>query len=177
MFSLGSDMTNYFVDYRVKKSGDGLTFETAFKTEKEAWDIIDRNAQQYTAIFLLKKEKTMNSTTEIARIAHETNRIYCQTLGDYSQEPWDFCPQWQRDSARNGVQAIQRGVVTRPEQSHENWMKEKYDKGWIYGEKKNTDLDIGTLTHPCMVPFKELTVEQQIKDRLFFAIVTTLLGQ
>ncbi len=119
----------------------------------------------------------MNSTTEIAEIAHETNRIYCQTLGDYSQDPWSVCHQWQRDSAINGVRAIQRGVVTRPEQSHENWLKEKEDKGWVHGEKKNTDINVGALTHPCIVPFKELTQEQQMKDYLFFAIVMTLLGR
>ena len=119
----------------------------------------------------------MNSVTEIAKVAHETNRIYCQTIGDFSQAPWDWCPQWQRDSAMNGVLAIERGAVTEPEESHENWLKEKYDKGWVYGKEKNTDLSVGCLTHPCMVPFSMLPKEQQMKDHLFFAIVTTLLGR
>ena len=39
-------MTTYFVDYKVKKSGDGLTMKTAFKTEKEAWDIVEHNTPQ-----------------------------------------------------------------------------------------------------------------------------------
>lgn len=119
----------------------------------------------------------MNSTTEIAEIAHETNRIYCQTIGDYSQEVWDFCEQWQRLSSLDGVRAIEREVVTRPEQSHENWLKHKEDEGWLWGPEKNTDLSAGKLTHPCMVPFKELPHEQQIKDQLFFSIVTILLGR
>jgi len=119
----------------------------------------------------------MNSITEIAEIAHEANKAYCQTIGDHSHESWDFCHQWQRDSAMDGVRAIQRGVVSRPEQSHENWWKGKEDKGWVYGEKKNTDINVGVLTHPCMVPFKELPAEQQMKDYLFFAIVTILLGR
>ena len=115
----------------------------------------------------------MNSVTEIAKVAHETNRIYCQTIGDFSQAPWDWCPQWQRDSAMNGVRAIERGVVTRPEQSHENWMKEKYDEGWVWGAEKDVDKKL----HPCMLPFNQLLVEQQMKDRLFFAVVTALLGR
>ena len=115
----------------------------------------------------------MNSTTEIARIAHETNRIYCQTLGDFSHEPWTLCQQWQRDSIINGARAIQRSAVTRPEQSHENWLDEKMINGWKYGPTKN----VAAKVHPCMVPFNELSQEQQMKDHLFFSIVTTLLGR
>ncbi len=39
-------MTTYFVDSSVKKSGDGLTWQTAFKSANEAWDIMERNAPQ-----------------------------------------------------------------------------------------------------------------------------------
>ncbi len=115
----------------------------------------------------------MNSITEIAQVAHETNRTYCQTIGDYSQYSWASCPQWQRDSAMNGVRAIERGIVTRPEQSHENWLMYKEDEDWKYGLVKDEE----EKTHPCMVPFKELPHEQQMKDHLFFAIVMTLLGR
>ena len=117
----------------------------------------------------------MLSTTEIARVAHETNRAYRESLGDFSQELWEDCPQWQRDSVMNGVLAIEKGTVKKPEESHWNWLKEKGEQGWVYGPKKNTDLSVGALTHPCMVPFDELPAEQQMKDYLFFAIVTTLL--
>ena len=52
-------MTTYFVDHFVKKSGDGLTWKTAFKTEKEAWDIIECNSPQNVSkiIFANKSEK------------------------------------------------------------------------------------------------------------------------
>ncbi|KKK57563.1 hypothetical protein LCGC14_3053210 [marine sediment metagenome] len=119
----------------------------------------------------------MNSTTEIAQVAYEANRAYCQSLGDYNQANWNFCDQWQRDTVINGVRAIERGVVTGPEQSHENWLEHKENEGWQWGIKKNTDRKRGALTHPCMVPFKELPETQKMKDRLFFAIVTTLLGR
>ena len=115
----------------------------------------------------------MLSTTEIARVAYETNRAYCETLGDFGQGAWQYAPQWQRDTVINGVRAIKRGVVTRPEQSHENWMKEKYDEGWVWEAEKDVDKKL----HPCMVPFNKLPAEQQMKDYLFFTIVTTLLGR
>ncbi len=115
----------------------------------------------------------MNSITEIAEIAHETNRTYCQTIGDYSQVGWDFCEQWQRLSALDGVRAIERGIVTKPEQSHENWLEHKVEEGWEHGSVKNEKIK----EHPCMLPFNELSEEQQMKDHLFFTIVTTLLGR
>ncbi|HEC63663.1 MAG TPA: hypothetical protein ENI23_00050 [bacterium] len=119
----------------------------------------------------------MNSITEIARIAHEANRIYCQTIGDYSQEAWTICPQWQRNTVINGVRAIKEGIVMGPGESHQNWLNVKHKEGWVWGEKKNTDTSVGKLTHPCMLPFNELPPEQQMKDHLFFAIVTTLSGR
>ena len=114
----------------------------------------------------------MNSKTEIAEIAHEAKRTYCRSLGDYSQYPWSTCPQWQRDTVLNGVLAISRNIVTEPGQSHENWLKFKEEQGWSHGPEKDERLK----THPYMIPFDELTAEQQMKDRLFFAIVTILLG-
>jgi hypothetical protein len=43
---------------------------------------------------------------DIARVCHEVNRAYCTSLGDESQLPWDSAPQWQKDSAINGVRFI-----------------------------------------------------------------------
>ena len=107
----------------------------------------------------------------IAKVAHEANRAYCETLGDYTQKVWECTPVWQYDSCINGVRAIKNGTITKPEQSHENWMEEKEDNGWVYGEVKDPDKKL----HPCMVPFNELPKEQQVKDHLFFAIVKALI--
>lgn len=46
----------------------------------------------------------MMTVMKIAKVAHGANRIYCQTIGDFSQPTWDGAPKWQRDSAKNGVQ-------------------------------------------------------------------------
>lgn len=104
---------------------------------------------------------------DIARIVHEANRAYCQTLGDDSQVSWDEAPDWQRESAVNGVEGIRSGRITKPEQSHESWLTEKQRTGWKYGPTKNAD----TKEHPCYVPYSELPPEQQVKDAIFFAIV------
>lgn len=103
---------------------------------------------------------------EIARICHETNRGYCVAIGDNSQLPWDSAPEWQKQSAINGVDFHLDADIT-PEQSHLNWMKEKQDNGWVYGEIK----DEIAKTHPCMVPYSELPQLQRTKDFIFKAIV------
>lgn len=108
---------------------------------------------------------------QIARIAHETNRAYCATIGDDSQPKWEDAPQWQRDSAIKGVRfhlkSHAEGGAPPPSSSHECWLEEKRAAGWAYGPVKDADKK----EHPCFVPYDELPVEQRLKDYLFGAIV------
>ena len=102
----------------------------------------------------------------IARVAHEVNRAYCESLGDNSQLPWEEAPEWQRVSARMGVDLHLMGDFG-PEASHIAWMQQKLDDGWVYGEVKDPEAK----THPCLVPFEKLPLEQQAKDYLFRGVV------
>ena len=106
----------------------------------------------------------------IAEICHEANAAYCRTLADYSQPAWDDAPEWQRESALAGVQAIIDGRVVEPEDSHNSWLEQKQAEGWTYGAEKDPEKK----THPCMRPFYDLPWEQQRKDCLFLAIVQAL---
>ena len=106
---------------------------------------------------------------QIARVAHEVNRAYCQALGDMSQPTWEDAPEWQRSSARAGV-ALHVSGDFGPEASHKSWMQQKLDEGWIYGPVK----DPVRQEHPCMVPFAQLPREQQAKDFIFRAVVHAL---
>ena len=102
----------------------------------------------------------------IARVCHEANRAYCEAIGDMSQPAWEDAPEWQRSSARMGVDLHIMGNFG-PEASHISWMKQKDADGWVYGPIKNADAK----THPCMVPFADLPAAQQAKDYIFRAIV------
>lgn len=106
---------------------------------------------------------------QIARVCHEVNRAYCQALGDNSQPEWDIAPEWQRSSARMGVDLHTMGDFG-PEASHICWMKQKVDDGWVHGEVK----DAVAKTHPCIIPFDALPKEQQAKDFIFRAVVHSL---
>jgi hypothetical protein len=106
----------------------------------------------------------------IARVCHEANRAYCQSIGDNSQPDWIDAPDWQKQSAVNGVQFHIDNPDALPSHSHEEWLKEKKATGWKYGPVKNPD----TKEHPCLVSYEELPEEQKRKDALFIAIVRAL---
>jgi hypothetical protein len=106
----------------------------------------------------------------IAQVCHEANRAFCATIGDHSQVAWDDAPDWQKESALDGVRGVIIGSITTPEQAHESWCDAKLKTGWVYGEKKDAE----TKTHHCLVPYDQLPEEQRSKDALFFAVVRAL---
>lgn len=108
--------------------------------------------------------------TDIAIICHEANRALCFTQRDFSQLPWMEAPDWQKQSAIEGVQFNLDNPDAPASALHENWVKEKIAKGWKWGKEK----DAGLKTHPCLVLFGDLPSEQRAKDYLFKAIVNSM---
>ncbi len=53
-----------------------------------------------------------------------------------------------------------------PEGMHLNWSKEKMRAGWMYGPVKDAEKK----THPCLVEYEKLPIEQRMKDHLFLAV-------
>jgi hypothetical protein len=108
------------------------------------------------------KDQPGNDLIELcARAAHEMNRAWCIFIGDNSQKPWDEAPDWQKVSCRDGVLGVLAGNT--PEQSHENWLRHKQANGWVYGPTKNE----ANKTHPAMMPYGDLPLEQKIKDQIY----------
>lgn len=108
----------------------------------------------------------------IARVCHEANRAYCATLGDLSQTSWEDAPGWQRESAIEGVHKKLANPDATPADQHGWWMEQKLRDGWRYGATKDPEAK----THPCLLPYDELPVEQKRKDALFAGIVKALAG-
>jgi hypothetical protein len=105
----------------------------------------------------------------IARVCHDANRAWQIATGDPAPSPpWDDAPQWQRDSAVDGVRQALAGAS--PEELHEAWCDFKRADGWTHGAAK----DAGAKTHPCLVAYADLPEEQRRKDALFGAIVSAL---
>jgi hypothetical protein len=113
----------------------------------------------------------MNDNYEhVAQVCHETNRAFCQTIGDDSQPSWVDAPEWQKSSAIKGVEFhfahLRAGNAPPPSASHDSWLAEKREQGWKYGPVKNADAK----EHPCFIPYEGLPPEQRMKDYLFGAI-------
>lgn len=107
---------------------------------------------------------------QIAKVAHEINRAYCQSVGDDSQPTWEDAPEWQKSSAVKGVEFHISNPDATPENSHKSWLKQKTEEGWKYGPIKNPE----TKEHPCFVAYSELPKEQKAKDYLFRQVVHSL---
>lgn len=103
----------------------------------------------------------------IARMAHEVNRSYCRSLGSHNEPSWEDATPEQRESLRVGVARIMGNPNLTPEESHAGWMEFKVAKGWKYGHVK----DFEAKTHPCLMPYDELPLEQRHKDFIFRGVV------
>jgi hypothetical protein len=106
----------------------------------------------------------------IAKVCHDANRAWCIANDDHSQPTWDYAPDWQVNSAIDGVMHALKYPSATPEDSHQNWMADKIADGWVYGPTKDPEKK----THPCMIPYGMLPEFQRKKDALFLAIVNAL---
>lgn len=107
------------------------------------------------------------SVNDIAELAHEVNRAYCNSQGDLSQLAWADAPDWQKESAIKGVKFHLDNPLATPEMSHNEWLKEKEAAGWKHGPEKNAE----TKEHPCFCSYQQLPPEQRAKDYLFRGVV------
>ena len=107
---------------------------------------------------------------DIAEIAHEVNRAYCEAAGEEPPPHWGQAPQWQRDSALSGVQSYLQNDGLSPRDMHECWRSYREHEGWVYGDLE----DFSCRRHPNMLRYDDLPQEQKVKDRLFYAVAKSL---
>lgn len=111
----------------------------------------------------------MSKNERIAKVCHEVNRGLCLAMGDDSHVSWEAAPEWQRESSMAGVEMHLANLDATPAESHEAWMLQKAEDGWVLGEK-----DEDAKTHPLMVPYHDLPAEQRAKDYAFKAVVAAM---
>ena len=104
---------------------------------------------------------------DVAKICHEANKAYCVTIGDNTQPSWEDAPEWQKESAINGVRFHCLNENTTPADSHNSWLKEKTEQGWSWGEIKDAEKK----EHPCFTAYENLPKAEQVKDYIFKNIV------
>ena len=107
---------------------------------------------------------------QIAEVAYGANKVYCETIGDFSFDRWVEAPDWQKETLVNGVQFHLDHPDAGQEDYHNSWLAEKLKAGWKYGEVKDPEKK----EHPCCLPYDNLPDEQKVKDALFTGIVNAL---
>lgn len=116
---------------------------------------------------------------DIAMVCHEANRALqvllkskCPSNGikvsDHWEAPYTDELYEQIKSSVYGVSYAVSGIT--PEELHDIWCEEKTKNGWVYGPEKSFEKK----THPCLVPYSELSREERRKDELFAAIVDVM---
>ena len=108
---------------------------------------------------------------EIAKVCHQANKAYCEALGDKTHLEWDQVPEELKTSVIEGVKSKAKHHQIAAAQMHNLWMRKKAEDGWTYGAEKSLEKK----THPSLLPYRQLPVEQRIKDELFLAVAGTLL--
>ncbi len=71
------------------------------------------------------------------------------------------------------MKKIHSGEIKGPGDAHRSWAAEKVADGWTWGKDKDPEAK----THPCLVPFELLPIEQQTKDWIFYSVATHWLKQ
>jgi hypothetical protein len=115
-------------------------------------------------------ELDFNLIIHIASICHEASKAWGEANGYFYQKSWEETEDWLKESTVAGVVFRLSNPDAAPSVMHDNWCNDKISQGWVYGETK----DDKKKTHPCLVPFEELPLFQQKKDKLFSAIVDAL---
>lgn len=106
---------------------------------------------------------------QIAQKCHEANKAYCESIGDFSQVSWEDAPEWQKQSAINGVNYFLSNPNSTPEDMHDQWWKEKIADGWKYGPFKDAEKK----EHPAMMVYRQLPEEQRVKDQIFIDTINS----
>ena len=97
----------------------------------------------------------MRDIERIAKVCHEVNRVFCESIGDHTQYKWEDSEDWQKKSAIDGVKFFINNPDATSEDVHEDWMKNKFKDGWKFGSVK----DAKKKTHPCLVAYENLSKE------------------
>lgn len=110
------------------------------------------------------------SIQNIAKVAYQANKAYCETLGDTTHKDW------RELRVVDELAYVERVkfIVDHPEASledlHNLWLASKLAEGWVYSPIK----DIVKKTHPCVLSFTDLSSTGQTGHMLFKTIVFAL---
>jgi len=108
---------------------------------------------------------------KIASIVHSVTMRFPRSDGSYP-ESWGNIPYDAQKQAADAVERVAEGKHQSPEELHILWGELNMRNGWSYGEKWCPIKK----THPCMVPYDQLSDAQKLKDEIWGTLVPLLLS-
>ena len=75
-------------------------------------------------------------------------------IGKYTPQPIDTTDVKLPEELTQLVEQMSKNV-------HEVWAETRISQGWTYGDQRNDELK----THPCLVPYEDLSEEEKEYDR------------
>ena len=123
-------------------------------------------------VVYLEQEETLEqqidkAMSDVARVVYEANRAYCATMGDYTLQPWDLIGRAEKDSWKLGAAHYVKASGCSPAELHNVWFEEQVKEGWSLGP----EIDFAHKTHPCLLPWFQLPVDQRMRALLFYHVV------
>lgn len=107
-----------------------------------------------------------------ARCAHSAAMQWAQRVGENTLAEFDKLDGSTFGSILRGVHLLMVDPNVTPQMSHEAWFEGKVAEGWVYGPVK----DFEKKTHPCCLPYDQLSSADRAKDILFRGVVLTALS-
>jgi len=112
------------------------------------------------------------STDEIAVIVYEATRIFGGSFGDVVWPRVEEAPEWRLKGVKFGVERFVNNPDITSKEVHSNWMWGMLLAGWYWGK----EFDVVKMTHPDLVDYDRLPIQQKVRYRLTEVIAKTLLG-
>lgn len=104
---------------------------------------------------------------EIARVCHYALKAYDENVGGDGYVAWDRMNSEMREVVMDGVRFCLGNDNVTGEMLHRNWMVKMIAEGWVFGVER----DLKRKTHPHVIPWRQLSNVQRMKDILFAGIV------
>lgn len=105
----------------------------------------------------------------LANVCHAAIRAFSETMGDFTQAPWEHSPAWHQSVMVECVTFVV-SKASDVNQIHEYWCDQMEKRGWKYGLVLNND----TKEHPNLKKFNDISFEEQLKYAIFMANVIAI---
>ncbi len=111
----------------------------------------------------------------MAAAVHTAWFAFAQAAGQ-SAQPWEECPEYQKGDTLHLVRFYEAfdprdlSLDYLSGTAHVVWMKKKIRDGWTFGPVR----DASAKTHPSLIPFEQLPLAEQMKDRIVVQAYLTM---